>query len=207
MATLFHGSLGGSLELRATTSGQRLSGRFPYRSRAVLSDGGQSGRPQKEEFAPRAFEYRVLDETAEIHLLSGHSYDKPLASKLNGSLKLRDTDDALEFDALISPEVAQTTHARDVLALILAGLAVGISPGFRLPPERAVPRKEAEEFEDEEIDPPRGMHGARIRKIKQALLYELSIVTAPAYPEAKIEPRSAERAVVRRALALNRWRV
>jgi uncharacterized protein len=34
------------------------------------------------------------------------------------------------------------------------------------------------------------MHRAVIRRVKAALLYELSIVTRPAYPEAQVEARS-----------------
>ncbi len=178
------------LEIRNEGDGVRLAGRFPYGSTAVLSDGGRTGRPRKESFVSRAFSFRVEDPNAEIHLLSGHRYDKPLASKLNGSLRLEDSDEALSFEARIDPEVAETTHGRDVLALLRAGLAIGISPGFRLPPERAVPREQAEEILEEPNDPERGMHRALIRLIKQALLFELSIVTQPAYPEAQVEARN-----------------
>jgi len=129
------GGATGGLEVRAEgDGGARLRGRFPYNSVAVLSDGGRTGRPRKEKFAPRAFEYRVNDPEAEIHLLAGHSFDKPLASKLTGSLALKDGDDALTFEARIAPAIAQTSYARDGLGLVRAGLAVGISPGFRLPP-------------------------------------------------------------------------
>jgi HK97 family phage prohead protease len=205
MHDMLHGLTGGALELRADAlGGKRLTGSFPYGRLAVLSDGGRTGRPEKETFAPRAFEYRVADPEAEIHLLSGHRYDKPLASRLNGTLKLRDTDRALEFEAHIVPEIAETSHGRDALALLVAGLATGLSPGFRLPPERAVPRKEAEEYEDEEHDPGNDMHRARIRRIKQALLFELSIVTAPAYAEAQVVTRAAS--TMFRAPALKRWR-
>jgi phage head maturation protease len=76
------------------------------------------------------------------------------------------------------------------LAAFLAGLVGGISPGFRLPPERAVPRGEAETFEDEEVNPARGMFGAIIRSIGQALLFELSLVVMPAYKETSVEARS-----------------
>mgnify|MGYP001793328926 FL=1 len=69
-----------------------------------------------------------------------------------------------------------------------AGLIVGISPGFRLPPKRAV--AQPEKVEDEGFDPENGAHNAIIRTVMQALLYELSIVTRPAYPEAQVEARS-----------------
>jgi HK97 family phage prohead protease len=174
------------LEIRKRGDGsRRLRGRFPYKRRAVLSDGGKTGRPQKEEFAPRAFGYRVEDPQAEIHLLVGHSFDRPLASKLNETLSLIDSDEALTFEATISPQIADTSYGADVLKQIESGLAVGISPGFRIPPKRAV--AVAEKFADEGHDPARGMHNAVIRTVLTALLYELSIVTRPAYTETKVE--------------------
>jgi HK97 family phage prohead protease len=178
----------GELEIRRAGGATRLRGSFPYGKAAVLSDGGRSGRPQKETFESEAFSYRVDDDDEDIHLLVGHDYDMPLASKLTGSLVLRDTPKALLFDATIPPAVAETTHARDALALIEAGLATGISPGFRIPPQRAVP--DAESVEEEEFDPARGLFGALIRHVKQALLYELSIVTKPAYSDAQVQMRN-----------------
>ena len=136
---MLYGAISPQLEVRAEDDGSRtLTGRFPYNQTAVLSDGGRKGRPRKERFASRAFQYRVEQPDADIHLLVGHDYGKPLASKLSDTLKLSDTDEALSFEARILPEVLQTQHGRDALALLTAGLALGLSPGFRLPPERVV---------------------------------------------------------------------
>ena len=79
---LFGGLEGSSLELRADQSGRRvISGRFPYNKWAVLSDSGKNGRPRKERFAPGAFRYSLENtKQSPIHLLFGHSYDRPLAS-------------------------------------------------------------------------------------------------------------------------------
>lgn len=184
---------GGGLELRRENNGgARLSGRFPYGKPAVLSDGGRTGRPRKEVIARGAFNYRIDDPKEDIHLLVGHDFGQPLASKNTGTLKFNDTAAALTFAAVITPEIADTVHGRDALALIDAGLAVGISPGFRIPPERAVPK--AEEITEEEHAPEEGKHRAIIRTILAALLYEFSIVTRPAYPEAQVEARSWETA-------------
>ena len=182
------------LTTRMESDGSRtLSGRFPYGKTATLSDGGRRNRPRKERFASKAFEFRVEQPDTEIHLLVGHDFDKPLASKLSDTLKLTDTAEALSFEARILPAVLETQHARDAFALLTSGLAVGLSPGFRIPPERAV--NDAEEVEqepdngepDENGDPQRG---ALIRTIKAALLFELSIVTRPAFEDAQIEERS-----------------
>jgi HK97 family phage prohead protease len=183
------GGNNGGLELRRSGDGStRLQGRFPYGKRAVLSDGGRTGRPKKEVIAPRAFGYRVDKPDEDIHLLAGHSYDKPLASRGAGTLKLTDTDEALIFEAIIKPEMQEVSYVRDVLAAVSAGLIGGISPGFRIPPKRAV--AEAEKVEDEEDAPEEGKHRAIIRTVMQALLYELSLVTRPAYPDTQIEARN-----------------
>lgn len=176
----------GGLSVRAEGDGSRvITGTFPYGVTATLSDGGRNGgRPRKERFKARAFSFRVDDPEADINLLVGHDFAKPLASKLTGSLSLKDADDALTFEARVAADVADTSHGRDALALINAGLAVGLSPGFRIPPQRAV--EEAETVEDE--DPAEG--DAIIRTVNQALLYELSIVTRPAYKESQVEARS-----------------
>ena len=174
--------LPGSLQVRKRKDGARvIRGRFPYNKRAVLTDGGNKGRPVKEQFKPGAFTFRLNDPLAEIHLLFGHDYDRPLASKLNGTLSFKDTAKALLFEAVITAAVMRTSYAKDVLALVAAGLSVGLSPGFRIPPKQTVPN--AETVEDE--DPREGR--AVIRTINDCLLYELSIVTAPAYPEATVE--------------------
>ncbi|MCC5961576.1 MAG: HK97 family phage prohead protease [Rhodobacteraceae bacterium] len=202
----------GGLELRrAPDGGIRLAGSFPYGKYAVLSDGGRSGRPQKEVIASRAFEYRVNDPKEDIHFLVGHDYDHVLASKGTGTLTMRDTAAALIFEASISRAITETSYGRDALAMIAAGLAVGISPGFRIPPARAVPDAEdvSEEPDDGEIDEqgqPR--RGALIRTVKAALLYELSVVVRPAYPEAQVEARSWSPETCERAQVhpLKRWR-
>ncbi|WP_276325606.1 HK97 family phage prohead protease [Roseovarius tolerans] len=138
--------------------------------------------------ASRAFAYRVDDPKEDIHFLVGHSFDKPLASRGAGTLDLADSDDALSFTATITPEMQEVSYVKDILAGIAAGLTVGISPGFRLPPKRAVP--EPERIEDEGSDPENGEHNAIIRTVLQALLYEMSVVTRPAYPEAQVEARN-----------------
>ena len=182
---LWGGADGSELELRAGRGkSRRLKGRFPYNKRAVLSDGGKNGRPKKEVIASRAFAYRVERKDEDIHLLVGHSYDHPLASRGAGTMDLFDADDALSFDAEIVPEMVETTWGQDFFWSFAAGLILGLSPGFRIPPPRTVP--DAEKVEEE--DPREG--DALIRTIFQALLYELSFVTVPAYKETEVEARS-----------------
>lgn len=202
---LFGGHNGG-LELRKRASGAlALRGRFPYGKRAVLSDGGRTGRPRKEVIAPRAFAYRVERPEEDIHFLVGHSYDQPLASRGAGTLTLQDTEEALIFEAEISEQIQRATFWTNFWAAFESGLMVGLSPGFRIPPPRTVP--DAETIEEE--DPSEGT--AIIRTVNQALLYEISAVTRPAYSETQIEARNwspgihdAKQTVPHH---LNRWRL
>ncbi|MEM7696735.1 MAG: HK97 family phage prohead protease [Pseudomonadota bacterium] len=172
---------------------------------AVLSDGGRTGRPRKERFASRSFGYRIDRPDEDVHLLIGHDFNRPLASRGTGTLDIRDGDDAVTIEATIAPALEDVGYVRDALALLQSGLAVGLSPGFRLPPKRAV--AEPETLEDEPHDPERGMHRAIIRTITAALLYELSVVTRPAYEEAAVEEARAGLIVpVRRIHSSARWR-
>ncbi|SNR59189.1 HK97 family phage prohead protease [Paracoccus sediminis] len=186
-----------------------MGGRFPYGKAAVLTDGGRKGRPRKEVIAPKAFAYRVDRPEEDIHRLVGHSYDHPLASRGAGNLELQDTDDALLFEAELTTEMLEISWVRDLMAAYRAGLIVGISPGFRIPPERVAP--DAEKVVEE--DPKLGM--ALIRWIYQALLYEISLVTRPAYPDTQVEARNwtpTEGGVLmppasNLGRSLNRWRL
>lgn len=190
------------LELRAAGDGtRRLTGSFPYKSRAVTNSGGNGRRPQKEEFAPRAFAYAVNDQGRDIHLLSGHSFDKPLASKKAGTLILRDSDTALMFEAILTPEIQRTSWAQDFMAAYAAGLVGGISPGFRVAPPEVVPKPE----ETTEEDPAEG--NALIRTIFAAILFELSMVTRPAYGETSVDLRSMDNFKPALLNPLNRWRL
>lgn len=189
------------LELRAAGDGsRRLKGRFPYKKRAVLDAGGKGRRPKKEEFAPKAFSFAVDDPDRDIHLLVGHTFDKPLASKAAKTLILTDTAEALTFEAILTPEIQRTSWVQDFMNAFLAGLIIGISPGFRVPDIEG-----AEETTEE--DPSLG--DALIRTIFAAVLFELSMVTRPAYGETEADLRQFQwdRVPVRGPVnPLNRWR-
>nr|WP_283773402.1 HK97 family phage prohead protease [Altererythrobacter sp. KTW20L] len=192
------------LELRAAGDGtRRLKGSFPYRKRAVLDAGGNGRRPKKEEFAPKAFSFAVDDPDREIHLLIGHSFDRPLASRKAGTLLLQDSEAALGFEAILTPDIQRTSWAQDFMAAFAAGLISGISPGFRVAPPEAVNKPE----ETNEEDPAEG--NALIRTIFAAVLFELSMVTRPAYGETEADLRSLQfDPVLRKGIIhpLSRWR-
>lgn len=193
------------LELRAAGDGtRRLKGRFPYKKRAVLDSGGNGRRPKKEEFAPKAFSFAVDDPERDIHLLIGHSFDKPLASKRAGTLILQDSAASLDFEAILTPDIQRTSWAMDFIAAFAAGLIGGISPGFRVAPPEVVDKPE----ETTEEDPRLG--NALIRTIFAAVLFELSMVTRPAYDETEADLRSFSFDPVPRngiIHPLSRWRL
>ena len=153
----------GELELRA--SGRRLAGRFPYsqksgdRQATVMN----KGRIRKERIGPDAFGWQIREfsklqdelattisnavdearvqiirqelERRNIHVLAGHSYDRPLGDTLRSGARVTSTREALEFEVELPPEGDQPGYMRDAIAMIRAGLIGGISPGFRVPPK------------------------------------------------------------------------
>lgn len=170
------------LEVRQRGSFRVLGGVFRYGGLATISD---RGRVRKETFAPRAFRFAIDDPDREINLLAGHSFDRSIASRRAGSLTLVDADDALRFEARLPEVEDQPSYLRDLLLGIDGGMVTpGISPGFTVPPAAVVPGAEA-------LLPEPGNPGVMIRTISAAVLYELSIVTRPAYQETEVELRAA----------------
>jgi len=176
----------GTLEIRAEGGTTRLRATFPYGAETELAPG------RLEVIAPRAFADRI-NGGGEIHLLAGHSYDKPLASRSAGTLHLTDTDEALQIEATLDDG---TSWARDFLAANAAGLIRGLSPGFRVAPDGERIERRGD-----------GM----LRTIGKADLMEISAVTRGAYPAAQIEARAwgvCTKLVHNDGLhrTLNRWR-
>ena len=175
----------GSLELRTEGGETRLRATFPYGRETVLVE--RMGRERREMIAARAFADRI-ERGEDVHFLSGHDFNKPLASRSAGTLTLTETDEALTVDATISADMAQVSYVRDFLAAHAAGLVRGLSPGFRVQPG-------GETVEE------RG--NAILRTVKAADLIEISAVTKPAYSQAQIESRNWLPDPELRALALD----
>lgn len=173
--------LAAGLEVRRDGKRRMIRGKFPYGALAVIAD---RGKVRKERIMPGAFDFALEDER-EINLLVGHDFDKPLASRNAGTLVFEDTADEFIFDATIDPALEDVTHVRDALSLLGSGLVRGISPGFRVPPSDTVPGAER-------LDPEPGNPGVFIRTIMQLVLYEISLVTRPAYPTSEAELRALQ---------------
>ena len=101
-----------SFEIRQEGKRPVITGRFPYGSLGVVADRGSV---RKETFEPGAFAYAIQDETRQIHFLSGHSYDKPLASRRAGTLTIQDTPAAVEFEAVLPVAGEQPSWVQDFL--------------------------------------------------------------------------------------------
>lgn len=164
----------GGLELRTDGGETRLRATFPYGRETVLAGRIGAGRERREMIAARAFAER-LESDEDVHFLSGHDFNKPLASRSAGTLILTETDDALTMEATISADMGQVSYVRDFLSGYAAGLVRGLSPGFRVRPG-------GEKIEE------RG--AAILRTVQAADLFEISAVTKPAYPQAQIEARN-----------------
>ena len=169
------------LEIRQRGKRPTLSGRFPYGRLATKRDRGST---RKETIMPLAFDFAIKDQTREISLLYGHAFDKPLGSRLRGSLIVRNDKDGVEFEATLPDPAEQPSWVRDAMLAVQGGLVHGVSPGFRVPPLGVVDNAESL---IEEVGNP----GVFIRQINHAVLAELSLVSRPAYPDTGVEIRSA----------------
>ena len=166
------------LEIRRSCGMRILSGRFNYGSMATICD---RGRVRKETFEPRAFRFAIEDETRQLDILVGHDFGMPIASRKAGTLSIADGDDAVNFEARLPDD--PPSWVVDAEKSIAAGLMVGLSPGFVVPPASAVP--DAERLEDEPGNP-----GVQVRVIREAVLREFSVVTAAAYTDAAVDLRA-----------------
>ncbi len=169
-----------SLEIRQDGGARRVFGLFRYGQLATMAD---RGRVRKERIEPQAFRFALDSPDHEINLIRGHNFDQPLASKRAGTLVLDDTDEGLAFSAALPIEAEQPAYMVDTVKMIKGGLLRGISPGFTVPPPNVVPSAEG-------LEPEPGNPDVSIRVVRAAVLYELSLVTRPAYPGTEIDARA-----------------
>ena len=116
------------VELEVRQAGRELVGKFPYGQLATMASRGSV---RKERFSPGAFAFAIRDQSREINLLAGHSFDRPLASRRGGTLQLAEAPDGVDFSATLPIEEEQPTWMLDTVKAIRGGLARGISPGVK----------------------------------------------------------------------------
>ena len=200
----------GSLEVRAKGGGRVLAGVFPYGRQATVRD---RGRVRKERIGPDAFGWQIerfnglqaelaramqgtVDrarlelleeqlERANVHVLSGHSFDRPLGDLRRGTARVTSNAESLAFEVDLPATSEMPTYMSDVVKQVQTGRAGGVSPGFRVPPKNVVPNAER-------LDPEPGNPGVAIRTITQAVLYEVSVVARPAYGSTVVDVRAED---------------
>lgn len=123
-----------------------------------------------ERIDPAAFN-RALREGHEVSLLVNHA-GLPLASTANGSLELRSDEVGLFVRAERLPE---TTLGNDVRILMREKLLTKMSFGF-------IPKADRRDQ----------VNGRQVRTITDLDLFDVSIVTNPAYSETSVSLRSID---------------
>jgi len=146
----------------------------------------------KERIAPSAVD-RTLREGSDVLALQDHKRETTsiLGSTDSGSLTL--TKDATGLRAKITPP--NTTNARDLIQIVKAGLARGMSFSFRVMPDGQT----WEELAD----------GTLLRTITDMVFSEISVVISPAYLSTSISARNAQldhRALAAYVAAQNPWK-
>jgi len=153
------------IECRADDNGEKLLEGYAVLWNSPTVIGGQFS----EEFRQGAFT-KALD-TSDIRALADHDTSKVLGRTKSGTLQLEEDDKGLRVR--ITPP--DTTTARDLMTLIERGDVSGMSFGFQ-----------AREQEWNHRSNP------STRIVKDAELFEVSVVTFPAYPDTSIALRSLQ---------------
>ena len=115
---------------------------------------------------------RALNRGIDIHFLAEHDKNKILASTRNGSLTLTEDSKGLLMRATIS----KTSYGKDYYELIKDGILRNMSFGFNV-------------IEDSWKQ---GKNGTLERSIKDLNLFEVSVVTNPAYPQSNLSARGMD---------------
>lgn len=140
------------------------TGKWSYKMRSKKG-------PFIEKIEKGAFK-RALDRGLDIHFLAEHDKNKILASTRNGSLTLIEDDKGLLMRATIS----KTSYGKDYYELIKDGILRNMSFGFNAIKDSWK----------------QGKDGTLERSIKDLNLFEVSVVTNPAYPQSNLSARGMD---------------
>lgn len=127
--------------------------------------------PFIEKIEKGAFK-RALDRGLDIHFLAEHDSNRILASTRNCSLTLKEDDKGLLMRATIS----KTSYGKDYYELIKDGILRNMSFGFNVIKDSWK----------------QGKNGILERSIKDLNLFEVSVVTNPAYPQSNLSARGMD---------------
>ena len=190
----------GELEIRQSGGHGILSGRMAYGLTATVSN---RERVRKERLGPDAMGWQIHEfaklqtemqtmlsstvdkarqlileqemERRNVHVLAGHSFDRPMGDLKHGTARITSDADSLAFEVDLPDPEDMPTYMADVVKEVRTQRAGGISPGFYMPPRDVV-------VGAEELIPEVGNPGVMIRMVHTAVMPELSIVTRPVYP-------------------------
>ena len=124
-----------------------------------------------EKIMPGAFS-KALKNNSDVHFLAEHDSNKILSSTRNNSLILTEDEKGLKMKATIS----KTSYGKDYYQLIKDGILRNMSFGF-------FPIKDTWK---------KGSNGILERSISELALFEVSVVTNPAYPASAISARGLD---------------
>jgi hypothetical protein len=154
-------------EFREAASGDGMS----FTGYAAVFNSPSEPLPFTETIAPGAFG-RSLKSRNNVRMLVNHNPEKPLASTRSKTLRLSEDSTGLLVDADLPGDV---TYARDLSALLKAGVVDAMSFGF------TVPRGGDSWSED-----------GSSRTLNSVRLHEVSVVTFPAYPATSASVRAID---------------
>ena len=127
----------------------------------------------REVIKPGAFK-RALSEGHDVRALFNHDVSGVLGRTKSNTLRLSDSDKGLRIEL----DMPDTQLGRDLLVSVRRGDIDGMSFAFRAVKESWVNGGSSD--------------GLDLREIEDLILYDVSPVTSPAYPETSVSKRSAE---------------
>ena len=154
---------------------KRVTAAYRYDQTETVSD---TGRQRKRRIKSGAFSNSIEDPAQEITLQLGRDPGKAIASKLAGTLILRDRKSGLEIEVRNPPD---TTAMRDFEAQVSAGMTASVVPQVR-------------EVDGGFVDIPEpGNSAVDIREYTALKLYALALtIREPKGAESKVEVRGRQ---------------
>ena len=139
--------------------------------------------PFIERIAPGAFGKSLRQRSKDVRLYVNHNSDMVLASKRSGTLRLTEDEVGLRVEA----DLPDTTAARDLRALMTAGVVSTMSFGFTV-------HRGGDKWSGDGSE----------RTLTGINLHEVSVVTGfPAYPQTEAAVRSLEKLSERTGMAVD----
>lgn len=152
------------LEIRTNADGSRTISGYAVVFNSLSEDLGGF----REKIAPGAFTNSLRD-NPDVMCLYGHDSNQILGRVSSGSLSVKQDDTGLKFTC----KLPDTSTARDLISLMERGDLSSMSFGFAC-------------VDDKWSD----VAGQLIREVREALLFEISVVGQPAYAESSVSLRS-----------------